>query len=157
MAYKAKTVVTRKRQQGDAPMATFEIEGAGGVETFDGQTINGQLKAYAGKPPASMLSSNAVHVEDMSGRPWPGSAADRLAKMPNVQRLAELAGDWPDAQERSLQKFAEAKLANPQAVGAAMLKRQGYKDAEIARMLAPRTTDIPDPDELLTQPKQARG
>lgn len=146
--------------------------------TVDGVEFTPKRKLYPGVPTAKMIAANNLFIVTLKGRPWPGSAADRLAKnapdnAPRISADGELIavagsnamlemqrrGLWPDEEERALQAQAEAKLASPIEYGIRSLMAQGLSP-EKARQAASahgHRRELIDVSDLLPQPKAEKA
>jgi hypothetical protein len=153
---------------------TVEKHSGRGRVTVDGVDFTPKRRVYPGVPTPKMLQANNIHLTTMKGRPWPGSAADRLCKSapdsasrinrdgeqidvagPNSMLDLQKRGMWPDEEERALQAQAEAKLANPIEYAKRSLMAQGLSpEKALAQATAHgKRHEMIDVSDLLPQPK----
>ena len=143
----------------------------------DGVQFSNKRTLYKGEPTPAMLKANNLDIRTLKGRPWPGSAGDRLGKSapdfaertdaqgepirlagPNSMSDLKRDGLWPDEEERRLQQQAEAKLHNAKAYAIRKLIAQGVppEKAEFVAMQRLRGYDDIDVSDLLPPAPSAK-
>lgn len=82
---------------------------SGPAITIAGLNIINDFTTFGGEPPAEILESDAVIVEDLIGNTWPGSFADAVTGGHMLRNRAE--GRWPNAKLRDAEERYASKLA----------------------------------------------
>lgn len=159
MAYKARCVkgyTNVKTEMGDelreipGLVAWRRGKAVAGTKTVGRVTYTGKQQLFPGEPPEAALTDPDIFLSTLKGRPWPGSVLDmecsrsperakprkdgKESVNPGYMLRMKQRGDWPDAEEKALQAFAEAKLRDPERVARELCEARGItgKDANIA-------------------------
>ena len=149
MAYRARTLAGPPHE----PNAYARM---GVPRTVDGVNLTGRCQVFTGTPSKVLLEDDCVDVQTLQADAYPNSSCDRNAvKNTLSMHLKKIAGEWPTDREKSLDEFAERKLAHPEDTAMQMFKAQGMTVAEARAAYAQaqlNSRNIP----VLDPPKGAR-